>query len=175
MKKGVIVTGKKVYTPRLPSTYKETELSEELNDGMEWVLRDYRISLNQEKDPLPPRDDVIEFYVKTNTKALENNLIPQGCPSDLQDKVKEVVTEYWDVFCEGGLRSPIRRFSLQIDTGRHSPICCKTTRYVPRKYKVMRKLVERLDENGVVEEDDGPWGALVVISAKLHQGNVPWH
>ena len=32
--KGVINTGKKVYRPPLPSTYKETELSEDLNDGM---------------------------------------------------------------------------------------------------------------------------------------------
>ena len=39
----------------------------------------------------------------------------------------------------------------------------------------MRKLVERLDKNGVVEEDDRPWGALLVLSEKPHQENVPWH
>ena len=39
--KGVICSEKKFYTLPLPYTYKETELSEELNDGMEWVLRDY--------------------------------------------------------------------------------------------------------------------------------------
>ena len=39
----------------------------------------------------------------------------------------------------------------------------------------MRSLVGRLDENGIVEEDDGPWGALVVLAAKPHQENVPWH
>ena len=39
--KGVIRTGKKVYRPQLPSNYKETELPEDLNYGMEWVLRDY--------------------------------------------------------------------------------------------------------------------------------------
>ena len=32
--KGVIYTGKKVYMPPLPDTYKETELSEDLNDVM---------------------------------------------------------------------------------------------------------------------------------------------
>ena len=40
---------------------------------------------------------------------------------------------------------------------------------------MMRRLVERLDENGVVEEDDGTWGALAVLAAKPHQENVPWH
>ena len=39
-----------------------------LNDGMEWVFGDYVRSLNQAKDPLPPRDDVVEFDVRTNVK-----------------------------------------------------------------------------------------------------------
>ena len=30
-----------------------------------------------------------------------------------------------------------------------------------------------MDENGVGEEDDGPWVALLVLAAKLHQENVP--
>ena len=65
---------------------------------MEWVFRDYRISLKQETDLLPTRNDVVEFDVKTNTKELENNLKLQGCPSNLQDKFKEVVTYYMYMF-----------------------------------------------------------------------------
>ena len=61
----------------------------------------------------------MEFDVQSNTKELEKNLKLQGWPSDLQDKVKEVVTEYWDMFCEDGFRRPIRVFSFQIDTGSH--------------------------------------------------------
>ena len=68
------------------------------------------ISLKQSKEPLPPIDDVMEFNMINNTKELEENLKLQGCPSDLQYKVKEVVTEYWDVFCEDGFRRPIREF-----------------------------------------------------------------
>ena len=30
-------------------------------------------------------------------------------------------------------------------------------------------MAERMDENGVVEEDYGPWGALVVLATKPHQ------
>ena len=36
-------------------------------------------------------------------------------------------------------------------------------------------MMKNMDENSVVKEDDGPWGALAVISAKPHQENVPWH
>ena len=40
--------------------------------------------------------------MKTNTKELEKNLKLQGYPIDLQDKVKEAVTDYWYMFCEDG-------------------------------------------------------------------------
>ena len=62
--KGFILIGKKVYRPKLPSTYKETDLSEDLNYGMEWVFRDCGRPLKQANDPLPPRDNVIEFDVQ---------------------------------------------------------------------------------------------------------------
>ena len=57
--KGVISTVKKVYRPPLTFTYKETYLSQDLNNGMEWVFIDYGIFLKQVKDPLPPRDNVV--------------------------------------------------------------------------------------------------------------------
>ena len=71
--KGVIHTGNKSYRHPLPSTYKRTELLEDLNDGMEWAFRDYGIPLKQANNPLPPRDNMMEFYVQTDTKELENN------------------------------------------------------------------------------------------------------
>ena len=103
---------------------------------------------------------------------MEKNLKLQGLPSDLQEKVKEVVTEYWDLFCKDGFHQNIRGFSFHIDTGNHPHICCKPPRYGPHESEVMRNMVERLDKNGVVEEGDGPWGALVVLSAKPHVGCV---
>ena len=57
------------------------------------MFRFYGGSLKQAKDLLPHRDYVMEFDVQTNTKELEKNLKLKGCPSDLQDKVKEAVTE----------------------------------------------------------------------------------
>ena len=48
---------------------------------------------------------------------LDHILKLQVFPSDLQNKVKELVTEYWDLFCEDGLLRPIWGFSFQIDIG----------------------------------------------------------
>ena len=73
-RKGSYTHRGKFYSPPLPSTYKETQILEDLNDGMEWVFRDYGRSLNKSKAPLQPRYDVDEFYVQTNTKELDKNL-----------------------------------------------------------------------------------------------------
>ena len=78
IEKGFICIGKKFYRPPLPYTYKRKELSEDLNNVMEWVFRDYGISSNQEKYPLPHRDDVMECDLQNKTKELEKNLKLQG-------------------------------------------------------------------------------------------------
>ena len=63
-----------------------------------------------------------------------------------------MVTDSWGVFFEDVFHRPIRGFSFQIDTGNHPPICCKPPKYGPRESKVLRNMVESLEENGVVEE-----------------------
>ena len=37
-KRELLFKGKRIYRPPLPSAYKEMELPEDLNDGMEWVF-----------------------------------------------------------------------------------------------------------------------------------------
>jgi len=56
-----------------------------------------------------------------------------------------------------------------------APVCCKPPRYGPHESIVMEKLVKHLDDNGLTEPDDGPWGALIVLAAKPNQDDTPWH
>ena len=85
-------------------------------------------TFNQAKYPLPYRDYVVEFDVRTNAKELESNLKLQGCPSYLWYKVKEVATDYWNVFFEDGFRRAFWGFSFHVYTGNHPPIYCKPPR-----------------------------------------------
>ena len=41
--------------------------------------------------------------------------------------------------------------------------------YGPNDSESMKNMVERMYENGVVEEDYVPWEALVVLMVKNHQ------
>ena len=72
------------------------------------------------------------------------------------------------------MKRPIRGFMASIDTGNHKPISCTPPRYGPHEARVMTKLVEALEANGLIEDDDGPWGALIVLAGKPHQEHKHW-
>jgi hypothetical protein len=62
-----------------------------------------------------------------------------------------------------------------IDTGTHPPICCKPPRYGPHEARVIEELVAELERKGIVEDDRGPYRALVVLSSKpADQRHVHW-
>jgi hypothetical protein len=39
----------------------------------------------------------------------------------------------------------------------------------------MQKLIYQLQKNGLIQDDDGPWGALIVLAAKHGQDDAPLH
>ena len=57
-----------------PFSYKETILPDNLNNGMEWVFRDFFIYLNRAKDPMTSMDNVVECDVSNDSKELEKSL-----------------------------------------------------------------------------------------------------
>jgi hypothetical protein len=74
---------------------------------------------------------------------------------------------------EGTLR-PIRGYIFNIDTGAHKPVCCKPPQYGPHESVVMRKLLDALEVQKVIEDDTGPYGAMIVLAAKPNQGHLHW-
>jgi Reverse transcriptase (RNA-dependent DNA polymerase) len=142
---------------------------------MELLYNTYGPSLRHQTSALAPRDDIIIFSPYKDQQELDNNIRWQQCPTALRYPILQIIKDYWDVFCEEGLRSNIRGYSCRIDTGDISPICCKPPRYGPHESVIMNKLVQQLQHNGLIEDDDGPWGALIVLAAKHGQENTPWH
>jgi hypothetical protein len=170
---GTISTPKKLYRPPLASLYQPPELGPDLLEGTDWLFKEHGRSLIQVTQPLPTRDDIIKFNPDEDQAELDRNLQPQHCPPNLLDIIKATIREFWDVFCEKGIRRPIRGFSFQIDTGASPPVCCPTPRYGPNETKIIEKLVAALEANGLIEDDYGPWGAMIVLAAKPGQENVP--
>ena len=73
------------------------------------------------------------------------------------------------------MKRPIQGFTFQIDAGDMEPVCCKDHYYGPHETKVINKLVNQLEEKGLIENDEGPWGAIIVLAAKPHQEEIPWN
>lgn len=123
---------------------------------------------------LPPRDDVINFQQKDQLE-LDKNIRWHECPDQFRQDIVSIIKSHWEVFCEEGLRRNIRGYSCRIDTGDIVPVCCKPPRYGPHESVIMNKLVSQLQHNGLVEDGDGPWGAVIILAAKHGQENPQWH
>ena len=80
---GVIQVPAKLYQPPLPLLYQEPELGSDLNDGMDWMFKEYGCAVKQSVGELPPRDDVVDFEFQTDSVELEGNLKLSGCPAEL--------------------------------------------------------------------------------------------
>jgi hypothetical protein len=150
-------------------------LSNEL-EHLDLLFKGYGRCLMQDKHHVEPWEEasIIKFDSTRHEEELRRNLQWQKCPSEHQAAVKELIIKYWDVFAEEGIRHHIRGFKFHIDTGLCKPVSCMTREYGAHESRVMKKLVEKLLENGLCEEDNGPWGARVVLASKPNQGHVHW-
>ena len=167
---------RRIWRPRVKSQYIEPDMLSDELEHLDLLFKDYGRCLMQDKHHVEPREDasIIKFDSTRHEEELRRNLQWQKCPSEHQAAVKELIIKYWDVFAEEGIRHHIRGFEFHIDTGSCKPVSCKTREYGAHESRVIKKLVEKLLENGLCEEDDGPWGARVVLASKPNQGHVHW-
>ena len=109
---------RKIYLPPLESVYIEPDFGPDLLEGMQLLYQQYGKSLRQQVAPLPPRDDIIDFNMSFHGTELDKNLIWDQCPDSAKSPIMGIIKEYWDVFCEEGLRNNIRGFIFRVDTGK---------------------------------------------------------
>jgi hypothetical protein len=123
---------------------------------MELIFKEHGRSIRQAADPLPPRTDAIKFNPSVHQAEFDRNIRWGSCPVEHRDKITDLVRRHWDCFAEDGLRKHIRGFSCRIDTGDIKPVCCKSPRYGPHESKVIVKLLQQLQDNGLIDDNYGP-------------------
>ena len=161
------------YRPKLDSTYVEPEVDTG-DDGLEFLYETHGKALIHAKGKLPPRQDIIIFDESKHQKEFEELIQWGDCPQELRPRIEGIIKEYWDVFAKEGLKQPIRGFQFTIDTGGSKPVCCKLPRYGPHESRIITKMTEGLESNDLVEDDEGPYGSLVVLAQKAGQDLVHW-
>ena len=126
------------------------------------------------KNILPPRDDIITFSGKEHQRCFDDLIQWRDCPLEHRPVIEALIHEYWDIFDPSGALRTIRGYLFNIDVGNHKPVCCKPPRYGPHESVVMNKLLAVLEDQGVIEDDEGPYGAMIMLAAKPNQGHVHW-
>ena len=71
------------------------------------------------------RDDIIKFDEVKDKPFIENLKIRTSAPAPAKGVITKLVIVYWDCFAEEGMKRPILGIKLAIDTGKHTPVCCK--------------------------------------------------
>jgi hypothetical protein len=84
------------------------------------------------------------------------------------------IKAHWDCFLKEGMKRHILGYEFAINTGKTQPVCCKQPQYGPHEAGVMRDLIVKSESEGLIENDEGPWGAQVVLAAKPNQGHKHW-
>lgn len=169
-----VETERRVWRPQVTSQYKEPDCIPDPLGDLDILYKDFGKPLWANKNKLPPRDDLLRYDPATHGPELEKNLQWKDCPEEFRHRIKDIIIEYWDVFAEEGVRKHIRGFLFHVDTGEAPPVCVKPPRYGPHESRVINELIDKLEANGIIEDDDGPWGAPIVLAAKANQEHLHW-
>lgn len=173
-KGGTVQADRRLWRPQVTSRYKEPDCVPDPLGDMEVLFKDYGKPLWASKAKLPPRDDIIEFDPTKHEAEFAKNIRWTDCPEQLRPRVEQIVKDFWDTFAEEGVKNFIRGALFHVDTGEVAPINIKPPRYGPHESRIINDLVEKLENNGIIEDDDGPWGAPVVLAAKANQEHIHW-
>ena len=57
-------------------------------------------------------------------KMLDKLQINSMVPSAAKSMIQKLVTVYWDCVVEDGIKRPILGFEFDINTGKHTSVCC---------------------------------------------------
>ncbi len=144
-------------------------------DGFTYVNQQYigsALRKNISNLPPPSSDFMKPFNPETDQAALESLKI-NHLTKDLQNRVLELVKEYFPVFRPSGVSTPVLGYELAIDTGDHEPIQAKSCRYGMHEETYMQNHIQTLLENKYIEPDyDSPWSSRITLASKPHQEHV---
>jgi hypothetical protein len=120
-------------------------------------------------DNLPPRDDLI-LWNESDLQFLQDNLrVGSNCTTSIRDRIVTIIKSKWDAFAPIGVRRPVRGILFHVDTGNSPPICVPQPRYGIYEGQIMQQSVDALRHNGMVAENNSPWGFKLVLAPKPHQ------
>ena len=119
------------------------------------------------------RNNIIAWNATKHSNELNKSLnIGALASPEVKKEIIAIIQRHWDCFCDEGSHRTILGYEFAIDTGDHTPICCKKPCYGFHESKVMMQQIHTLLGNCWIKKCGGPWGSLIVLAAKPHQESV---
>ena len=169
-----VTPDKRVIRTKMKCSYAKPEYIPNEADMIDHIFEEYGRVLYKKKNSLPPRHDITQYDNSKHDKEFTNTIQWGQCPEEHQEDIISILREYWDVFAQEGMKKPMHGFFFNINTGVSYPVSCKPPRYGTHESRIILKVVEGLKRDGIIKDNDGPWGALVMLAAKPNQEHKYW-
>jgi hypothetical protein len=134
--------------------------------------------LRKTKFPTPPidADDPsfnFEYSEELHGEKLRADLDVSHLPPEHASALLNLIKQYWCVFNERGIFTPVQNYQCIINTGNASPIAIKKILYGQREIPIMRKSIAALKKVGHIRQvHDGQWLFKALLAPKPHQEHV---
>ena len=135
--------------------------------------------LRKLKHPVPdlqaPVDPAFysEFIPEKHKSQMRQDVDLSHLDPGLQEKVYDLIREFWSVFNSKGVFILVKNYECIIDTGNACPIAVKKILYGERETVIMRRCIAALAKVGHIEQiTDGHWLFKALLAPKTHQETV---
>jgi hypothetical protein len=173
----VINVPPKIWRPKVKSVYTPIDTCDDIDDGIFAFEKlgkcVFKPNASASRKDIPQRDDLIFFDDAKDKEELFTNF-KHGTAASSEDiqAIVTIIQQYWDCFCNDGAKRTILGYEFAIDTGNHTPVCCKKPQYGPHESRIIMDNIETLKHNSWIKECAGPWGSIIVLAPKPHQEHV---
>lgn len=173
--RSLIKIPKPKWRPKTPSDWDSEPQDKE--DGYEVVESCYgsntylRKHIETFKFPTPNPEFDYKYNESVDREELDKNLIlDKHICKDHENRIRDFVIRFWDVFREEGVKIPIQGYEMVVDTGDHKPIKVPLPRYGLFESPIMQKTIDWLLELKHIRLDNtSPWGFRITLAPKPHQ------
>ena len=119
------------------------------------------------------RKEKISFNEESDSELFKKIAFDKNMDSSAKHTISTLVREFWDVFTPEGLKNPMIGYEFCIDTGNHTPYCCKKPSYGVHEGSVIMTHISKLLDMGWIKEcNSGGWCSPIVLAPKPHQEHI---
>ena len=94
------------------------------------------------------RDEVISFSEDRDSALFDTIKLDDNISKPVKKTILALIRQFWDVFSPEGLKNPMLGYEFSIETGTHTPYCCRKPSYGVNEGSIIMKHIHKLLKMG---------------------------